>query len=58
MIKVESNTISKADLVGKREQVRKYEKAGFSKIVILHFMSKKNSVSWRYQGEDFVITLS
>lgn len=59
MIKVESNKISETDLAGKREQVKRFEKAGFSNMAILYFMSENsNNVSGTYQGEDFVITIS
>lgn len=58
MIKVESNTISQINLVGKRERVRKLEEAGFSNMAILYFMSENNNVSGTYQGGGFVITIS
>lgn len=58
MIKVESNTISETDLVGEKEQVRRFEKQGFSHMAILYFMSENNSVSGTYRDNDFVITIN
>lgn len=58
MIKVESNTLSQTDLIGKRNRVRELEAAGYTNMAILHFMAQKNSASGTYENGDFVITLS
>ncbi len=58
MIKVESNTLSKEDLIGKRNRVSELEAAGYSRMAILYFMSEKNTVSGTCENDDFVITLS